>query len=314
MAVDSYKTFALGTECTLLGYGETPSKDAFQIFTFLINEMDSAASRFRSDSELRTTFNGEALREVEVSQILFDALEAAIYGARVTGGYLDPTVEGSLVALGYTADFATTLSSESPRRDQTRIVLPLGYQNIILNRAARTVSVSKGVTLDLGSTGKAFLADRIRKRIETELAEPVLVNLGGDISATTLEQEPFWPINITDDRSLDPSSAGMLTSIAGGGVATSSTLRRAWKNGSERVHHLINPFSGQSARPVFDTVTVFAGSALDANIASSGTIVMGPRGLAWLESTGLPAIARSNEQGTKYFGNFKQPETTQSRR
>lgn len=303
--VDGYPISALGTKCWLLGYGVQPSEKAEQIFHSLIEEMDLAASRFREDSELCQVFNGAARREAVVTELLFDALEAALHGARVTNGYLDPTVGGSLVALGYRADFAGSLENRSLSPGEAYVVLPPGYKNVLLNRASRSVSVPEGVTFDLGSTGKAFLADRIRERIESELSEPVLVNLGGDISASQVGEHRSWPVKVTDDHGLDPSGSGVTISIAGGGVATSSTVRRSWRVGSGKVHHIVDPFSGRSANSPFESVTVLAGSALDANIASSGTIAMGADGPEWLASTGLPALAQSTELGVRYFGEWQ---------
>ncbi len=303
--IDGYPISALGTKCWLLGYGVDPSEGAKLIFRTLIEEMDLAASRFRADSELCQVFNGTARREAVVSELLFDALEAALRGARVTNGYLDPTVEGSLVALGYRADFTSSVMDGSLSLGSTCVVLPPGYKNVLLNKANRSVSVSEGVRFDLGSTGKAFLADRIRERIESELSEPILVNLGGDISASQVGDYGFWPVKVTDDHSLDPSGSGVTISIAGGGVATSSTLRRSWRVGSKTVHHIVDPFSGTSANSPFESVTVLAGSALDANIASSGTIAMGVDGPEWLASTGLPAFAKSKKLGVRYFGEWQ---------
>ncbi len=305
MSIDGCQTLALGTKCSLVGYGERPSKKAVRVFLNLLDEMDRAASRFRDDSEMCRIFNGEARKDVVVSELLFAALEAAMYGAKITNGYLDPTVGGSLVGLGYKSDFASTLSKGYVSSSDIRIVLPAGYRNVRLNPARRSVSVAKGVKFDLGATGKAFLADRIRWQIESDLSEPVLVNLGGDISASIVDRGRPWPINVTDDLSLDPSTNGLRIDIAGGGVATSSTLRKSWKSGSLKLHHIIDPFSGMSSEPTFDSVTVFAGSALDANIASSGTIAMGPDGPDWLASTNLPALARGMNQGNRYFGGLE---------
>lgn len=300
-----YHTSALGTDCFLVGYGGRPSVEAVDIFLGLIGEMDRAASRFRDDSELCRIFNGDARKDVAVSELLFAALEAALYGARVTNGYLDPTVGGSLVGLGYKTDFRSSLANGGSVSGNVQVVLPRGYQNVRLNRVNMSVSVAQGVRLDLGATGKAFLADRIKCQIEADLSEQVLVNLGGDISASLVDQEMYWPINITEDLSLDPQTNGQIIGIAGGGVATSSTLRRSWKNGTLNLHHIIDPFSGMSSKSAFHSITVLAGSALDANIASSGTIAMGPNGPKWLASLGLPALARSKEHGENYFGGWQ---------
>ncbi len=302
-SADGYSISALGTACSLIGYGVPPSVEARQIFVSLIQEMDVAASRFREDSELSRIFNGKALSKVVVSEILFDAIDAALFAAVVTNGYLDPTVAGSLVAMGYKADFSEISGRSEGDLPDLQVVLPPGYRNIRLHRGELSVSVSEGVTLDLGSTGKAFLADRIRHRIELELAEHVLVNLGGDISASLTLEGESWPVKITDDGGLDPFSSGVIIQISGGGVATSSTLKRSWRTSSGiRAHHIIDPRTGISANSPFESVTVVAGSALDANIASCGTIAMGSLGPEWLESTRLPAIARARNADVRYFG------------
>jgi len=306
MTVDAYRISALGTQCSLLGYFRPPSAEAVSIFSDLIDQMDLAASRFRDDSEIRRIFNGEARNRVKVSPLLFDALQAALRGAEVTGGYLDPTVAGTLTALGYKADFNTTFANGVSVPGGHQAILPRGYKNMKLDRTNGVVTVAQGVTFDLGSTGKAFLADRIKESIEFELSEQVLVNLGGDISASIPGDGRFWPVKITNDRSLDLTSDGITIAVFGGGVATSSTLRRAWKSGDRNLHHIVDPFSGESAESIFDSVTVLAGSALDANIASCGTIAMASRGPDWLASTGLPALGRKTSSPSRCFGNFEQ--------
>lgn len=295
---------ALGTRCRMVGFDSDPSAEAKEIFARLIDEMDRVASRFRQDSEMRQKFNGEPRRDVVVSELLFDAMEAALRAAWITNGYLDPTVGSSMVSLGYERDFSALPAGEQSH-SRSRVTLPAGYRKIRLNRSMKSVSVASGVVLDLGATGKAFLADRIRQQIESELLEKVLVNLGGDISASLVEGEG-WPVRITDDRGLDPASKGLVIRISGGGVATSSTVKRSWKSGSESLHHIIDPHTGMSSRSSYDTVTVIAGSALDANVASSGTIAMGELGPEWLKSTGLPALARKLGEAPVHYGRWNE--------
>ena len=55
------------------------------------------------------------------------------------------------------------------------------------------------------------------------------------------------------------------------------------------MHHLLDPVTGLPAVEVWRTVTVAAATCLDANIASTATVVKGADGLRWLRDTGLPA-------------------------
>lgn len=294
---------ALGTDCLIVSYGGFPSRKAIDVFNSLIDEMDQAASRFRSDSEINSLLSGSAPKSVVVSPLLFDALEAAMKAAAITGGYVDPTVGDSLVALGYESDFAL-FATRPQTLGEVKVRIPIGHNRVRLNREERSVTVPRGVIFDLGATGKAFLADRIRSQVESDTGEKILINLGGDISASYLPEGDYWQINITDDHSLNPDSPGTEIGILGGGVATSSTNYRRWYADSILVHHIVDPFTGTSAVSPFDAVTVLAGTALDANIASTGCIAMGEKGPRWLGETGLPAYCRSGVKA-RYFGGWK---------
>ena len=64
---------------------------------------------------------------------------------------------------------------------------------------------------------------------------------------------------------------------------------RRWLRGGHDVHHLINPESGRPADEYWRTASVAAASCVDANIASTAAIVMGPDAPRWLEERRLPA-------------------------
>jgi thiamine biosynthesis lipoprotein len=64
---------------------------------------------------------------------------------------------------------------------------------------------------------------------------------------------------------------------------------RRWLRGDRDVHHVIDPGSGEPAGDHWRTVTVAAASCVDANIASTAAIVLGPDAPAWLEARHLPA-------------------------
>ncbi len=55
------------------------------------------------------------------------------------------------------------------------------------------------------------------------------------------------------------------------------------------LHHIVDPRTGAPAESPFRTVSAAAATCVDANIASTATIVRGAGGAAWLEATGLPA-------------------------
>jgi thiamine biosynthesis lipoprotein len=82
---------------------------------------------------------------------------------------------------------------------------------------------------------------------------------------------------------------GQWITLWDGGLATSSVMVRRWQTDSGVAHHLVDPLTGGSVDSVWRTVSVSAASCLDANIASTASIVRGAPAVEWLEGLGLPS-------------------------
>jgi thiamine biosynthesis lipoprotein len=165
-----------------------------------------------------------------------------------------------------------------------------GWKALQLDERARTLRVPVGVEIDLGATAKALCADRAAVAASAAAQSGVLVSLGGDIA---LAGEPpageGWRVRVTDDHRADATAPGQWIALRTGGLATSSTQVRRWDTETGEAHHLLDPATGRPARSCWRTVSVCAGSCLDANIATTAAIVRGERSPAWLESLGLPS-------------------------
>jgi thiamine biosynthesis lipoprotein len=101
--------------------------------------------------------------------------------------------------------------------------------------------------------------------------------------------EDGWRVRVTDDHRSDASAPGQWISLHAGGLATSSTAVRNWQTTEGTAHHLIDPATGRSAKSFWRTASVTAATCLDANIASTASIIRGERALPWLRSLGLPS-------------------------
>ena len=77
----------------------------------VIQAIDDAASRFREDSEL-SRLNDAPERDVVVSPLLAQAIAAALRGAQLTDGAVDPTIGTAIKLVGYDADFAQVIRLE----------------------------------------------------------------------------------------------------------------------------------------------------------------------------------------------------------
>jgi thiamine biosynthesis lipoprotein len=251
----------------------------------VVAEFDQACSRFRPDSELMR-LNRAAGATVKVSPLLLECIQAALRAAQLSDGLVDPTVGQALVALGYDRDFAE-LDSAGPR--EISIVPVPGWRTVQIDSAAATVSVPRGVVLDLGATAKALAADRAAAAASRRVGCGVAVGLGGDFALAGAPPEPGWRIRVTDDHRSGTTAPGQWISLRSGGLATSSTSVRRWRTADGTAHHLIDPATGASADTVWRTVSVSAATCLDANIAATTAILKGHSAAAWLQAQGLPS-------------------------
>ena len=259
----------------------------------IVAEFDHACSRFREDSEL-SAVNAAAGAAVRVGPVLLDAVTVALRAARLTGGDVDPTVGRALISLGYDRDFAALSyrdSGPAPSRSSAppRVASVPGWRTVTVDSERSTVRVPGGVSLDLGATAKALAADRAAAEASAAAGCGVLVSFGGDLTIAGPAPPEGWRIRVTDDHRAGFDAPGQWISLSSGGLATSSTAVRRWRTGAGTAHHLIDPLTGGSADSVWRTVSVCAGSCLDANIASTATIVRGEKAAPWLEALALPS-------------------------
>jgi FAD:protein FMN transferase len=286
-AKDTFGVF--GTTAVLLVTAPRALKPARAILDAELAAIDLACSRFRADSEL-SALNAAAGATIRVSRLFADILEAALRAARLTGGDVDPTCGRALVGLGYDRDFAQVQAAGDmqPRLTGSLSGVP-GWRSVQLDRTRLRVRLERGAQLDLGATAKAWAADRCADAVAAQLDCGVLVSLGGDMAAAGPPPAAGWRVRVTDDHAAGPEAAGQTVTISSGGLATSSTTVRAWMVGGRHVHHIINPATGEPARSCWRTVSVAAGSCVDANTASTAAIIRGAAALPWLHDVGLPA-------------------------
>lgn len=193
-----------------------------------------------------------------------------------------PTVGGSLERLGYDRDLELVLDEGAPVRAVVRVLPRWG--SVIL-RGSR-MWCPAGVRLDLGATAKAVAADRAAALVAESTGSGVLVGLGGDIATAGPAPEGGWQVRVQDAPDDPPTQVAL---PEGAAIATSSTVSRTWRHGGRRLHHILDPRTGEPAPTFWRSVTVAAPNCLQANAVSTACIVRGDRAVDWVERLRLPA-------------------------
>ena len=247
--------------------------------------MDRAASRFRTDSELAEVA-AAAGSWTPISPLLADLLATALRAARLTDGDVDPTVGGSLCGLGYDRDLAEVTA------DGGLVVRPApGWRTIDLDVPRHRVRVPAGTRLDLGATAKAQAADSAARAAARATGAGCLVAIGGDVSVAGRAPAGGWRIRVEDvtgDPAGPPTGPWTVVTVQDGGLATSSVRARRWQRAGRQLHHVIDPRTGLPPASTWRTVSVAAGSCIDANTVSTAALVRGTGAVPWLRASGLP--------------------------
>jgi thiamine biosynthesis lipoprotein len=277
---------ALGTTAALVVTEHDRFADAEALLRAELDAIDMACSWFRPDSEI-SWLHEQAGSEVVVSPLLAQALAVALRAGRLTGGLVDPTVGTAVRDLGYDRDY-DLLDADNPLPVREPRPAP-GWWRVSLHEADRRVLLPRTVRLDLGATAKALAADRAARLIAETVGGGVLVSLGGDVSVAGPAPDGGWRIGVADDHRLAELAPQATVTIRSGGLATSSTTCRTWRRAGRTLHHIVDPRTGDLPESVWRTVSVAAGSCVDANTASTAAIVLGWSAPSWLIAARLPA-------------------------
>ena len=235
-----------------------------------LRDFEACASRFRPESEL-CALNADPRAAVPASRRLRDAVGAALWAARRSGGLVDPCLLDALEAAGYRGSFtraAPVATPDGPTRPARAHPAALWRQVRVDDRRG-TIERPPGLRLDLGGSGKGYAADRVARLLGS--ARSFVVDAGGDVRVGGAHE-------VRVAHPLRDAPAALLR-IDGGAVATSSIVRRAWRTADGRTaHHLLDPATGEPAWTGLLAVTALAPTTLEAETLSKLALLSGPDG------------------------------------
>ena len=249
--------YALGTNARVALWPPDGLAVALAAVDAELARLDRQASRFRADSEVSLIARSPRCAHT-VSPGLAEAVGVALAAARWTGGLVDPTVGGTLSALGYDRDFASVTDgplSGDPRHPASPPApgpVP-GWAGVTLDGSR--LRLPAGTCLDLGATAKGLGADRSAAAARRAAARGgVLVSLGGDIAIAGQPPAGGWPVAIAESSLAGPAAVAQVIRLTAGAVATSSVTCRRWRHGGRLVHHIVDPRTGRPADGPWRTV------------------------------------------------------------
>ena len=229
--------------------------------------LETVMSRHRTDSQLARLNRDGQLAAPDPA--LVDLLDEALRLSTLTGGAFDVTVK-PLVDLYQ----AHQQAGDLPVPDAIQATLDrVGYAH--LRVAADAIHFARpGMALTLDGIAKGYIVDQGVAALRARGFENVLVEAGGDLSATGRKAAGSpWKIGVEAPR---PGGEGLLNvfNVSNQAVATSGDYMQPY-SADYREHHILDPRTGHSA-PELASATVLAPRGLLADALATALMVLGP--------------------------------------
>lgn len=218
-----------------------------------------------------------------VPEVLFALIEESVSAHRRTGGLFDPRIHDRLVELGYDRSFHL-LASVHENDPGACAPAPAPADRFPRNAwrpwaipGLRLVNL-RGERIDLGGIGKGMALRRATERMRP-VARNFLLDAGGDLYASGVPGEAHaWRVGVEP-----PSGSGdpvAVLEVSDKAVATSSVRVRTWKNAGRRVHHLIDPRTGDPGGEGLTAVTVVGSDPVWAETWAKSLFICGSATIA----------------------------------
>ncbi|MDI4647651.1 FAD:protein FMN transferase [Cohnella hashimotonis] len=152
-----------------------------------------------------------------------------------------------------------------------------------LEPGSRAIRLRPDAAADLGGIAKGWTARHLAKLARQDGVRTGGIGAGGDLVLWGCPPDG-WRIGVADPWRPEQDATG-LTLRRGAGIATSSAVKRRWKDRDGHVrHHIVDPRTGRSASTDLAQVTIIAPDAVMAEVYAKCVLLLGSdKGPAWLE-------------------------------
>lgn len=282
-----FEDVAMGTKVKFITH-TTPSMGE----TALRASMDKAMDEIRRIEELMSSWkptsevskiNAAPGKPHQVSSDTFTVLEKSLWVGEKSEGTFDITFKtmADLWKFGDAAEDPPKLPDAAEVKKRRKL---LGYQQVKLDKSARTVSIPEKVKIGLGGIAKGYAVDKAVAVLRAEGITSFLLQAGGDLyGAGRKPNGSLWLSGIRDPRGKQSQYFGLIE-LEDRAFSTAGDYARSYVVDGKRYHHIIDPRTGYPAT-ASRSVTIWAKDALTADALDDAVFILGPeKGLELIES------------------------------
>lgn len=270
----------MGTSVSVILWHESEAAAEMAI-NAVMNEMhriDATYSPYRETSEL-SQMNREAGKAnkgkpFSISAEMGRLLNKGLYYGALSEGAFDITY----ATLGR---FYNYRKKQAPSHAQEKALLSaIDYRSVVLSVNGLSVFYTHpALYIDLGGIAKGFAVDQAVAILQEKGIVHASVSAGGDSRVLGDRRGRPWMVGIKNPRGED--GVAIMLPVTSSAISTSGDYERFFINDDgTRVHHIINPKTGQSTADLA-SVTVLGPEGFDTDALSTTVFVLGwQKGLA----------------------------------
>lgn len=251
----------LATELTELAYREA-------------KRIETKFSRYRDDNIIYQINHADG-DVVEVDEETADLLDFAAQCYELSDGKFDIT--SGVLREVWRFDGSDRIPEPGVVND---VLARVGWQKVQWQRPH--LRLQAGMEIDLGGIGKEYAVDQCAKLIHKKLKTGVLINFGGDLVALGDRNGKPWTIGVDDPNKTGEQTIGGVH-LRKGAMATSGDARRYLFKDGVRYSHILDPTTGWPVPDAPHSVSVIAGTCLEAGMLSTFAMLQGKQARAFLE-------------------------------
>jgi thiamine biosynthesis lipoprotein len=237
-----------------------------------MKRLDAVMTTWTETSEVSKVNAAAGGKPVKVGPETFAVIERALDISKKSGGIFDISV-GAFKGL-WKFDEDMDRSLPTPEDVKARLAL-IGYKDIVINKAKRTVQLKrKGMLINLGGIAKGYAVDKVATLIKKAGFKDFMVQAGGDMYVAGKKGTDPWVVGIRDPRG-ERDEMFALMPIENHSFSTSGDYERGFvaKDGL-RYHHILDPRTGNPAR-ASRSVTIRTKDAFTADAWSKVMFIAG---------------------------------------
>lgn len=258
--------FLMDTICTVTIFNERNCDTVLDGVFAVCQECEAQLSISVSTSDIYRVNHAEG-KPTQVSAETAALLTRANGYAAASGGLFDVTIQPVKELWHFDGS-----DDAIPDAGQlAKAVQKVDYTRMVVN--GTTVTLPKGMAIDLGAIAKGYAADRMAQYLRERGIKSAMIDLGGNILAIGHRPEGGnWRVGIQKPFENSIIDTVMVSDQA---VVTSGVYQRYFEKDGILYHHILDPHSGMPCDTGLFSVTMIGASAEECDALSTVGILLG---------------------------------------